>query len=118
MRSVFSKKENPIFLVKLGQRLAKFLSQLHVKNSRFFLSYFLKKRRLAQGIRRLKAADSPLSSERFTTYRYRNALLNIISVFYLSGTQKAFPEHPHCRENESECATEAEKMDFTDDSRD
>ena len=43
MRSVFFKKGNPIFSVKFGQRLPKLFSQLHVKNSRFFLSYFLKK---------------------------------------------------------------------------
>ena len=34
---------NPIFSIKLGQRLLKPFSQLHVKNSRFFLLYFLKK---------------------------------------------------------------------------
>ena len=39
----FLKKENPIFSIKLGQRLPKSFSQLHVKNSRFFLSYFLQK---------------------------------------------------------------------------
>ena len=42
MRSIFLKKENPIFSIKLGQRLLKSFSQLHVKNSRFFLPYFLK----------------------------------------------------------------------------
>ena len=31
------------FLIKLEQRLPKSFSQLHVKNSRFFLPYFLKK---------------------------------------------------------------------------
>ena len=36
-------KRNPIFSIKLGQRLPKSFSQLHVKNSRFFLSYILKK---------------------------------------------------------------------------
>ena len=30
-------------MIKLGQRLPKSLFQVHVKNSRFFLSYFLKK---------------------------------------------------------------------------
>ena len=40
---VFFKNGNPIFSIKLGQRLPKSFSQLHVKNSRFFLSYFLKK---------------------------------------------------------------------------
>ena len=34
----FLKKRNPIFSIKLGQRLPKSFSQLHVKNSRFFLS--------------------------------------------------------------------------------
>ena len=43
MRSIFLKKGNPIFSIKLGQRLLKSLSQLHVRNSRFFLSYCLKK---------------------------------------------------------------------------
>ena len=43
MRYIFLKKGNLIFMIKLGQRLPKSLSQLHVKNSRFFLSYFLKK---------------------------------------------------------------------------
>ena len=32
------KKGNPIFSMKLGHRLPKSLSQLHVKNSRFYLS--------------------------------------------------------------------------------
>ena len=39
----FSKKENLVFSIKLGQRLRKSFSQLHVKNSRFFLPYFSKK---------------------------------------------------------------------------
>ena len=39
----FFKKGNPISSIKLGQRLPKSFSQLHVKNSRFFLPYFLKK---------------------------------------------------------------------------
>ena len=39
----FSKKGNSIFSIKLEQRLPKSFSQLHVKNSRFFFSYFLKK---------------------------------------------------------------------------
>ena len=39
----FFLKGNRIFFIKLGQRLLKSFSQLHVKNSRFFLSYFLKK---------------------------------------------------------------------------
>ena len=44
MRSIFFlNKENPIFFIKLGQRLPKSFFQLRVKNSRFFLSYFLKK---------------------------------------------------------------------------
>ena len=43
MRSIFLKKGNPIFFIKLGQRLPKTFSELHVKNSRFFVSYFLKK---------------------------------------------------------------------------
>ena len=42
MRSIFF-KENSIFSIKLGQRLPKTFSQLCVKNSKFFLSYFLKK---------------------------------------------------------------------------
>ena len=42
MRSICL-KENPLFPNKLGQRLPKSFSQLDVKNSRFFLSYFLKK---------------------------------------------------------------------------
>ena len=43
MRSIFLQKGNPICSIELGQRLLKSFSQLHVKNSRFFLSYFLKK---------------------------------------------------------------------------
>ena len=43
IRSIFFKKGKLIFSIKLGQRLPKSFSQLHVKNSRFFLSYFLKK---------------------------------------------------------------------------
>ena len=43
MGSIFLKKKNPIFSIKLGQKLPKSFSQLHVKNSRFFVSYFLKK---------------------------------------------------------------------------
>ena len=40
----FLKKGNPIFLIKLGQRLPKSFSQLtYLLNLRFFLSYFLKK---------------------------------------------------------------------------
>ena len=39
----FLKKGSPIFSIKLGQRLSKSFSQLHVKNARFFLSYFLQK---------------------------------------------------------------------------
>ena len=34
----FFKEENPIFFIKLGQRLPKLFSYFHVKNSRFFLS--------------------------------------------------------------------------------
>ena len=63
----FLMKENPISSIKLEQRLSKLFSPLHVKNSRFFLSYFLKKKKMigprhtpAQGIHRPKAADSPL----------------------------------------------------------
>ena len=40
----FLKDGNKIFSIKLGQRLPKSFSQLHEKNSRFFLSYFLKKK--------------------------------------------------------------------------
>ena len=40
MRSIFFKKGNLIFSIKLGQRLPKSFSQIRVKNSRF---YFLKK---------------------------------------------------------------------------
>ena len=39
----FLKKGNPIFSIKLGQRLPKSFSQFHGKNLRCFLSYFLKK---------------------------------------------------------------------------
>ena len=39
----FLNKGNPIFSIKLEQRLSKLFSQLNVKNSRFFLSYYLKK---------------------------------------------------------------------------
>ena len=39
----FLKKGNPIFSTKLGQKLLKSFVQHHVKKSRFFLSYFLKK---------------------------------------------------------------------------
>ena len=50
----FFKKENPIFSIKLGQKLPQSFSQLHVKNSRFFRSYVLKKNNWP------KAADFPL----------------------------------------------------------
>ena len=43
MRSIFLKKGNPISSIKRGQGLQKSFSQFHVKNSRFFLSYFWKK---------------------------------------------------------------------------
>ena len=43
MRSIFLNKGNPIFSIKLRQWLPKSFSQLHVKNSTFFRSYFLKK---------------------------------------------------------------------------
>ena len=43
IRSIFLKKRNSICSIKLGQRLPKSFSQLHEKNSRFFLPYFLKK---------------------------------------------------------------------------
>ena len=43
MRSFLLKKGKPIFSIKLGQRLPKLFSQLDIKNSKFFLSYFLKK---------------------------------------------------------------------------
>ena len=43
MRSIFLTKGNPMFSIKFEQRLPKSFSQLHVKNSRFFLPYFLKK---------------------------------------------------------------------------
>ena len=42
-KPIFFKEGKSNFLIKLGQRLPKPFSQLHVKNSRFFLSYFLKK---------------------------------------------------------------------------
>ena len=42
MRSIFF-KGNPIVSIKLEQRLPKSYFELHVKNSRFFPSYFLKK---------------------------------------------------------------------------
>ena len=43
MSSIFFKEGKSNFPIKLGQRLPKSFSQLHVKNSRFFFSYFLKK---------------------------------------------------------------------------
>ena len=54
MRSFFLKKGHLILSIKLGQRLLKSFSQLHVKNSRLLFSYFLKKYGWP------KAADSPL----------------------------------------------------------
>ena len=39
----FLKKGNSIFSIKVGRRLPKLFSHLHVKKLRFFLSYFLKK---------------------------------------------------------------------------
>ena len=42
MSCIFLKKRNPIFSIKLEQRLPKSFSQLQVKNSKFFFSYFLK----------------------------------------------------------------------------
>ena len=43
IRSIFFKEGNSIFSIKLGRRLPKSFSQLPVKNSRFFLSYFSEK---------------------------------------------------------------------------
>ena len=43
IRPIFFLKGNPIFSIKLEQRLAKSFFQLHVKSSRFFLSYLKKK---------------------------------------------------------------------------
>ena len=43
MRPIFLKKGDPIFSIKLGQTLPKSFSQLHVKKSRLFLLYILKK---------------------------------------------------------------------------
>ena len=54
------KKGNPIFPIKLGQRLPKSFSQLHVKKFKIFSFILFEKRPLSQGIRRPKAADSPL----------------------------------------------------------
>ena len=62
MRSVFLKTGNPIFSIKLGQRLPKSVSQHHVKNSRFLFSYFLKKDDWP------KAADSPLLYVEYITF--------------------------------------------------
>ena len=45
MRSIFFKEDEFNFYIKLGQRLPKSFSELHVKNSSFFLSYFLKKKK-------------------------------------------------------------------------
>ena len=59
MRSIFLKKGNTIFSIKLGQRLPKSFSQLRVKNSKFLLSYFLKKDDWP------KAADSPTFFSKF-----------------------------------------------------
>ena len=42
IRSIFLRKGNEIFSIKLAQRLPEWFFQLHVKSSRFFLSYFLK----------------------------------------------------------------------------
>ena len=56
----FLKKGNPIFSIKLGQRLPKSFSQLHVKNSRFFLSYFLKKKTLGPKPTPAQGCRSPL----------------------------------------------------------
>ena len=76
---LFLKKRKPIFSIKLGQRLLKSFSQLHVKNSRFFLLYFLKTKRLAKDIRRPKAADSPLlTTEWKSSYRTFNVRCIII----------------------------------------
>ena len=58
----FFKKGNSIFPIKLGQRLLKSFSQLYVKNSTFFRSYFFKKDyKTKKDYKGPKAADSPLS---------------------------------------------------------
>ena len=45
MNSIFLQRGNPIYSIKLGQGLPKLFSELHVKNVRFFLSYFSKKKK-------------------------------------------------------------------------
>ena len=69
----FLKKGNPILLIKLGQRLPKSFSQLHVKNSRFYLSYFMKKDDWP------KAYAGP----RLPTLPYRLLLMDPLCSFYL-----------------------------------
>ena len=60
IRCIFLKKRNSIFSIDLEQRLLKSFSRLHVKKFKIFVFILFEKRRLAQGIRRPKGADSPL----------------------------------------------------------
>ena len=90
-------KGNLIFSIKLGQRLPKSFSQLHVKYSRFFLSYFLKKDRRhtpAQGCRLSPTVTLRISlysfciarlhSEIFSCFNHRICLLYEQQNFWLT----------------------------------
>ena len=74
----FFLKENSIFSIKLGQRLPKSIFQLHVKNSRFFLSCFMKKKNDWP-----KAAEPPLyRASFFELKKKKNNLYQFSSVAY------------------------------------
>ena len=81
MRSIFLKKGNLIFSIKLGQWLPKLFPQLHEKKFKIFPFILFEKRRLAQGICRPKAADSPLifqySISHFTLVLYYFLRVNL-----------------------------------------
>ena len=82
IRSIFLKKENPIFSIKLWTEITEIIFSTSCKKFKIFPCILFEKRRLDQGIRRPKAADSPLP--KFPTWywfsvlrQYWHSILNI-----------------------------------------
>ena len=70
----FLKKANPIFWIKLGQRLTESFSQLHVKNSRFFLLH-LKKKTIGPRLTPAQSCRlSPTRAQHWSHTRHANSL--------------------------------------------
>ena len=99
MRSMFLQKGNPIFSIKLGYRLPKLLSLCHVKNSRFFFSYFLKKKKTI-GLRHTLAQGCRLSP---------NLICNLLQSLLMSSIKSSIStlekiwkisSHPRCEPSE------------------